>query len=258
VSAHKSETRQSYSKPVHQPAVVGNKDASHAELRLILPETIDPEAVDRPQPITSGSGYSSRLLDVTLALGLIVFLFPVMLLIAMCIKITSKGPVIFAHRRIGKDGKEFNCLKFRTMHHGAEDSLKVLLARDADLRKEWQLTQKLLSDPRVTPLGRLLRNTSLDELPQLFCVLSGDMALVGPRPIVMAELSRYGHYASTYTSVRPGLTGLWQITRTENTSYRRRVATDVLYVRKRTFFLDCRILLATIPALLIGNGTTSC
>ena len=233
--------------------MIGRMDASQAELRLILPE-----ANGHPQPVTKSSGYSSRLLDVPVALGLIVLLLPVMLLIAISIRITGSGPVIFAHRRVGKDGKVFKCFKYRTMRLGAEDSLNALLARDADLRKEWELNQKLLSDPRVTRLGRLLRNTSLDELPQLFNVLWGSMALVGPRPIVTAELSRYGRYASTYTSVRPGLTGLWQVTRNESTSYERRVATDVLYVRKRTFLLDCRILLATIPAVLIGNGTTSC
>jgi lipopolysaccharide/colanic/teichoic acid biosynthesis glycosyltransferase len=136
----------------------------------------------------------------------------------------------------------------------ADRRLARLLAADEEIRREWTSTQKLLCDPRVTRFGGILRNTSLDELPQLLNVLRGDMSLVGPRPIVEEELHRYGHYAQLYTSVRPGLTGLWQVTRNSRTSYRRRVATDVLYVRSRTLSLDFKILLTTIPALLRDNG----
>lgn len=136
----------------------------------------------------------------------------------------------------------------------ADERLEALLSSDDALAREWTATQKLIYDPRVTPLGRFLRNTSLDELPQLFNVLRGEMSLVGPRPIVANEVRRYGRHALTYASVRPGLTGLWQVTRSEATTYRRRVATDVLYVRKRGVRFDLRIMLATIPAVLGGNG----
>jgi lipopolysaccharide/colanic/teichoic acid biosynthesis glycosyltransferase len=168
--------------------------------------------------------------------------------------VLERGPVFFAHRRIGLDGKPFACLKFRTMCVDADRRLARLLATDEELQREWTSKQKLLCDPRVTRFGRILRNTSLDELPQLINVLRGEMSLVGPRPIIAGELLRYGRYARLYTSVRPGLTGLWQVTRTSRTSYRRRVATDVHYVRSRTLAFDFKILLATIPAVLSDNG----
>lgn len=195
-----------------------------------------------------------RLLDIVGSAALLVFLLPVFVVITIAIWLTDRGPAIFAHERIGRDGKPFRCLKFRTMYSGAEERLAALLSDDDALRQEWSETQKLLEDPRVTPIGHFLRNTSLDELPQLFNVLVGEMALVGPRPIVASELSRYGRFAGHYMSVTPGLTGLWQVTRTADTSYRRRVAIDVYYVRHRSLGLDCRILVGTIPAVLGGEG----
>jgi lipopolysaccharide/colanic/teichoic acid biosynthesis glycosyltransferase len=141
------------------------------------------------------------------------------------------------------------------MYVGAEQRLAELLAGDPELCKQWAEDHKLERDPRVTRLGQFLRNSSLDELPQLFNVLNGDMSLVGPRPIVEAELARYGRFAAFYLSVKPGLTGLWQVTGRNHTSYRRRVATDVAYVRSKSIMLDCRILLATIPAVLTGKGS---
>jgi lipopolysaccharide/colanic/teichoic acid biosynthesis glycosyltransferase len=140
------------------------------------------------------------------------------------------------------------------MHSGAECDLSAILASCSDLEREWAQSQKLLQDPRVTPIGQFLRNTSIDELPQLFNVLRGEMSLVGPRPIVADELARYGRHASAYMKVKPGLTGLWQVTRNADTSYRRRVATDVVYVRNRSLALDLRIVFATVPAVLIGGG----
>jgi len=247
--AYSADLQESFVNPAHEPAIVAGGNKSQTERYLILQRE-----ARRGRPINAKTGYSGRLLDVSVSLGLIILLLPVMLLVAITIKIMDPGPVLFAHCRVGKGGKEFRCYKFRTMHHGAEDSLTTLLSRDAALRQEWEQTQKLLTDPRVTRSGRFLRNTCLDELPQLFNVLFGDMALVGPRPIVKEELKRYGPYVSSYLSVRPGLTGLWQITRNEETSYRRRVATDVCYVRKRSLLLDCRILLRTIPAVLNGDG----
>jgi exopolysaccharide production protein ExoY len=225
-------------------------DATLAERHLIL------AVAERPAVATDPwSEFAGRSLDIALSLAMAVILLPVMLLIAVAIAIADPGPVFFAHRRIGRNGRQFNCYKFRTMSVGAEAILNRLLANSPAFRNEWARGQKLVQDPRVTPLGRLLRTTSLDELPQLFNVVIGDMSIVGPRPIITAELSRYGRHAAEYLAVKPGLTGLWQVTRNEDTSYRRRVATDVLYVRNKSLALDCRILLATIPAVLTGRGS---
>lgn len=202
-----------------------------------------------------GESVATRALDIALALVLITLLLPVLGLIATAIAIFDPGPTIFAHRRVGRHGRQFDCYKFRTMRVGAESQLERLLAEAPELRAEWATDQKLFRDPRVTGLGRFLRVTCLDELPQLFNVLAGDMSLVGPRPIVASELSRYRRYASSYLSVKPGLTGLWQVSRCRHTTYQRRVATDVLYVKKKSLALDCRILLATIPAVLKGQGS---
>lgn len=224
-------------------------DATLAERHLIL------AAAERHVVATDPwSEFAGRSLDIALSLAMAVILLPVMLLIAVAIAIADPGPALFAHRRIGRHGRQFNCYKFRTMSVGAEAILNRLLANSPAFRNEWARGQKLVHDPRVTPLGRLLRTTSLDELPQLFNVLIGDMSIVGPRPIITSELARYGRHASDYLAIKPGLTGLWQVTRTEDTTYRRRVATDVLYVRNKSLALDCRILLATIPAVLTGRG----
>lgn len=196
-----------------------------------------------------------RLIDVTLALIMLVAILPVMVLVAFAIISTDFGGLIFAHRRVGKNGNLFKCYKFRTMKVGAENSLKKILFQNPDLRCEWEMNQKLVYDPRVTMLGRFLRASCIDELPQLFNVIGGTMSFVGPRPIVPSELSKYGRYAPSYLRVRPGLTGLWQVTRRDNTTYRRRVATDVLYLRKKSFAFDMKIILATIPAVLAGEGS---
>ena len=221
-----------------------------AESYLIIAADEQPAAAADPW-----SGIAGRSLDIAFSLAFLVTLLPVMLLVAAVIAIANPGPVFFSHRRIGRNGKQFNCYKFRTMSVDAEAHLYRLLSNTPALRNEWAKGQKLVSDPRVTPLGQILRNSCLDELPQLFNVLIGDMSVVGPRPIVLAELPRYGRYASNYLSVKPGLTGLWQVTRDDATSYRRRVATDVAYVRNKSLALDCRILLATIPAVLTGRGS---
>jgi lipopolysaccharide/colanic/teichoic acid biosynthesis glycosyltransferase len=196
----------------------------------------------------------SRIADFIIAAALLAILLPTFAFITAFLLLAEPGPVFFAHRRVGLGGKSFNCLKFRTMCVNADQRLAQVLAKDDTLLREWVSTQKLRCDPRVTRFGQILRNTSLDELPQLFNVLRGEMSLVGPRPIVEDEMRRYGRYAALYISVRPGLTGLWQVTRNTRTSYRRRVATDVLYVKSRTLAFDFKILFATIPAVLLGNG----
>lgn len=197
----------------------------------------------------------SRPLDILLAVVLIAFLAPVLLIVAAAIWICDPGPVVFAHRRVGRDGRSFECLKFRSMCTNAEARLAALLRDDPALRAMWERDHKLPRDPRVTRIGAFLRVTSLDELPQLFNVLRGDMSLVGPRPIVTAEIPKYGRYIRHYCSVRPGLTGLWQVSGRSSTTYRRRVAADVRYARSRSLGLDMRILFATVPAVITGKGS---
>lgn len=197
----------------------------------------------------------ARPLDVVLSLGLLAILAPVLLLVALLIAITDPGPVVFAHRRVGRNGRKFKCLKFRSMYVGAEQRLEAILRDDPELRAIWERDHKLPDDPRITGIGKFLRVTSLDELPQLFNVLRGEMSLVGPRPIVLAEISRYGRYINHYYAVRPGLTGLWQVSGRSSTTYRRRVAADVKYARIRSLKIDMQILAATIPAVVNGRGS---
>ncbi len=210
-----------------------------------------------------GSGASAaqaigpgRILDVVGALLLLALLAPAMVLIGILVFVTDPGPILFSQRRVGRAGKIFDCYKFRSMYVGAEQRLENLLAENEQLRSDWELRQKLPNDPRVSVIGRLLRFTSLDELPQLFNVLRGEMSLVGPRPVVPLELQRYGRFATNYCSVRPGLTGLWQVTGRNLTTYRRRVAADVLYARSKSITLDCKILIATIPVVISGRGAS--
>lgn len=229
-------------------------EASAAEAALILTA---PRAASSSHPTGHAARPPlavSRVLDVIIAGTLCVVLLPVLAFIAIYLKVLERGPVLFAHGRIGLGGKPFACLKFRTMCVNADQVLARLLATDDRIRQEWNSAQKLVHDPRVTRFGRILRHTSLDELPQLINVLRGEMSIVGPRPVIEDELHRYGRHAALYTSVRPGLTGLWQVTRNAQTSYRRRVATDVFYVRHQTIAIYFRILFATVPAVLMGNG----
>jgi undecaprenyl-phosphate galactose phosphotransferase len=166
--------------------------------------------------------------------------------IALKLRLVDKGPVLFAHARVGRDGETFRCLKFRSMVPNAKEALERLLASDPAARAEWERDYKLKDDPRITPFGRLLRRTSLDELPQLINVVRGDMSLVGPRPVVPAELDRYGEARVYYLQVRPGLTGLWQVSGRNDVDYERRVALDAWYVRNWTLWYDVLILLKTL------------
>lgn len=195
-------------------------------------------------------GLLKRLCDIAIALSALIALLPLMVLIAVLIKLTMGGPVIYVHTRVGYRGRLFRCFKFRTMVTNPDEKLAQHLASNSDAAQEWRETQKLRSDPRVTALGRDLRKSSLDELPQLFNVLRGDMSCVGPRPIVVAEIDRYGAYADKYLSARPGLTGLWQVSGRSRLSYEERVRLDCDYVRNWSLGLDLWILWRTIPALL--------
>lgn len=194
-----------------------------------------------------------RMLDVTGAVLLAALFAPLMIAI-ICLLRQNGGTVLFRHRRVGLHGATFECLKFRTMIPDADRALADILDQNPELKNEWLRDQKLKDDPRVTKVGRFLRKTGLDELPQLWNVLRGDMSLVGPRPVVREELIRYGRMATVYTSTRPGLTGLWQVSGRDAVGYRRRVAMDVYYVRNSHLFMDLCILCRTTAVVLTARG----
>lgn len=197
---------------------------------------------------------TKRIIDlVAVVLGGLL-LSPFILLLAAAIRLDSRGPIFFAHRRVGHDGKYFKTWKFRTMVEGAERVLARHLASHPELQAEWQANQKLQNDPRITRVGRFLRKTSLDELPQLFNVLKGDMSLVGPRPIVEAEIEKYDGVYDLYKMVRPGITGYWQVSGRSNTDYAQRVELDSFYVRNWSVWLDVVILIRTVRVVLRGEG----
>lgn len=187
------------------------------------------------------------------ALGMIA-ISPLLLLICICIKLDSPGPILFAHRRIGKDGKAFNCYKFRSMCKDAEARLEKILVEDEEVKEEWGKSFKIKNDLRVTKVGKFLRKTSLDELPQILNVLKGEMSLVGPRPIVGEELVRYGEYVDDYLVVRPGITGMWQVNGRSDTTYDERVRMDSWYVRNWNFWLDIMLLWKTIKTVFKCEG----
>lgn len=200
------------------------------------------------------NGTLKRATDFVIALFALMFLLPVMVPIAIAIRLSDGGPALFKQKRIGRDGREFRCFKFRSMVVDADVRLQKLLAEDASARMEWKATQKLEDDPRITSFGHFLRKSSLDELPQLFNILKGEMSIVGPRPIVRNEVEKYGDYFDHYCQVRPGLTGLWQVSGRSDTSYGERVALDVQYVSDWSYVSDIKIMAMTIPAVLMSDG----
>jgi Undecaprenyl-phosphate galactose phosphotransferase WbaP len=195
-----------------------------------------------------------RFFDVAIGLLLIIFLLPLMAAICIAIKFSSPGPIFYGHRRIGRGGKTFRVWKFRSMFIDAEKMLQECLLRSPELTREWLKDHKLREDPRITPLGRFLRKSSLDELPQIFNVLLGEMSLVGPRPIVSAEVPRYGESFGHYKKVRPGITGLWQVSGRNHTTYCERVALDRKYAQDWSIWLDFYILTRTWKVVLTGDG----
>ena len=196
---------------------------------------------------------TKRVFDLTAAALLLLLLSPFMLLIAMALKLEG-GAVLFAHTRIGKNGKAFRCYKFRSMVNQAEEKLQNLLQQNPQLKEEWDKEHKLKDDPRISALGAFLRRNSLDELPQLFNVLQSQMSLVGPRPIVREELQKYGLEKSYYLMVRPGMTGLWQVSGRNDVDYETRVYLDAWYVKNWSLWYDLAILFKTIKVVLWRNG----
>ena len=193
-------------------------------------------------------------LDQFAALLLLLLLAPLMAVIALLVWRRDGAPVLFGHYRIGQHGRPFRCLKFRSMYLDSEAMLRELLERDPAARAEWARDHKLSDDPRITPIGHFLRRTSLDELPQLFNVLRGEMSLVGPRPITLAELPRYGQVRWHYLSVRPGMTGLWQVSGRNDTTYDERVELDREFVEQHSLRLRLSILLRTLRVVIRGSG----
>jgi len=195
-----------------------------------------------------------RLVDLFLACAILLLVLPLMIACAVAVRCSGSGPVLFRQTRIGRGGRQFECLKFRTMGERADLAIRELVTNSPETFAEWAANQKLMRDPRATPVGAVLRRYCLDELPQLFNVLAGDMSIVGPRPIVDDEVQRYGALFDAYCSVRPGLTGLWQVSGRHSLPYRERVMLDARYARTKSVRLDLLIIVKTIPVILFGQN----
>jgi len=228
---------------------------------VILPiETVAPDrpvTAVRAAPRTASELHFAlwRVFDILGAAAILVAVLPFLVILAVVLYLTDPGPLFFVHRRIGFGGRSFGCLKFRSMKVNGDEILREYLAVSHVARREWAETQKLRDDPRVTRIGLLVRKLSLDEFPQLINVLRGDMSLVGPRPIVEAEVHRYGRFFEHYCLVKPGLTGLWQISGRSETTYSERVELDVEYVSRKSLAFDAWLVIKTVPAVLLARGS---
>ena len=200
------------------------------------------------------SDFLGRAFDVTSAVFALILLLPLLATIYLAVKLSGPGPAIFVQMRVGRDGQLFPCLKFRSMVVDAQQRLERLLAESEQAREEWARDQKLRNDPRITAIGAFLRKSSLDELPQLLNVLCGHMSIVGPRPIVEGEIVRYGDRFAAYCTVRPGLTGLWQVSGRNEVSYDARVRLDARYAHRKSLSYDLSICLRTVSAVLLSRG----
>jgi exopolysaccharide production protein ExoY len=221
-------------------------------LPLAVPEA-DPAPrgrADRPV-----GGITKRSFDIAVALVSLVIMLPLLMILAALVFLQGGGKVLYRHRRIGYAGKTFDCLKFRTMVPHGDQVLARHLAEDPAAAREWAENRKLRHDPRVTSIGRLLRGSSLDELPQLLNVLAGDMSIVGPRPIVAEEIERYGADFEAYKACRPGITGPWQVNGRSNCAYEQRVALDAEYSASWSIVRDCGIILKTTRVVMERTGS---
>lgn len=196
-----------------------------------------------------------RVFDLAFSLLALTFGFPIFILIALGVKLSSKGNIFYSQKRIGRGGKPFQCYKFRTMYRDADRRLLALFEKFPESQKEWLATRKLKKDPRITPFGKFLRKTSLDEIPQFFNVLKGNLSIVGPRPVVQEEVDQfYGMKAYKILSIRPGLTGIWQVSGRNNMTYDQRIQLDERYVDSQNFWLDLILIIKTIPCMILGKG----
>ncbi|MEA4924874.1 MAG: undecaprenyl-phosphate galactose phosphotransferase WbaP [Syntrophomonadaceae bacterium] len=198
--------------------------------------------------------WGKRLFDIVVGSIILIGVLPVLAVIAAAIKLDSPGPVGFSHRRVGHNGNYFNLYKFRSMVANSQELLEDLLRQDPELKEEWEGDFKLKDDPRITRVGRFLRKTSLDELPQIFNVIKGDMSLVGPRPIVEEEIDKFDEYIKEYYMVLPGITGLWAVSGRNDIEYDERVQMETWYVRNWSLWLDISLLFRTIPVVLGKKG----
>ena len=232
------------------------KFPSKKTIKAFLDTSLYPVYAPEKEEILRNIPWWKRPFDIVVSLFCIILFTPIMLLIALAIKLTDGGKVIYSHTRIGYNGKKIKVFKFRSMYMDAEDRLKNILDTDENAKKEWERTFKLKNDPRVTPIGKFLRKTSLDELPQFFNVLKGDMSIVGPRPVVQEELEKfYKDKAIIYKSVKPGVTGYWQVEgRSDIEDYEERVKMDEFYIKNQSFWLDIKIILKTIKVMCTGKG----
>lgn len=207
------------------------------------------------KPVSLTGPIGQRTVDLGLALVLLFICLPIMLLVAAAIYIEDGGPIFYVQPRVGRWGKVFDCLKFRSMGRNADARLYDVLLTDPVARAQWTNNRKLARDPRVTRVGRVIRRQSLDELPQLLNVLKGQMSVVGPRPIMIEEQKLYGRRLAAYVKVRPGITGLWQVSGRGDASFRSRIAMDMVYLRSRRLRSDLKILARTVPAVLSSRGS---
>ena len=213
----------------------------------------EPSSLPAVEIIRNQSRYGrtlKRIGDIIFSFVVLTLGSPIFILIGILVKLSSPGSVFYIQKRVGRNYREFGCIKFRTMYKDADDLLPNLLEKYPLMRKEFEKDFKLRQDPRITKLGRFLRRSSLDELPQFFNVLKGEMSVVGPRPIVSNEIIKYSLFMDEVISVRPGLTGLWQVSGRNNLSYKKRVELDLLYARNRNFILDLEIIILTLGVLL--------
>lgn len=213
-----------------------------AEARRKPPESLLLEALN--------GNFAKRLFDVVFSLTVLIVFSPLYLLLATAIALNSPGPVFYIQKRVGKNFRPFGCIKFRTMVSNADEMLAEMLANSPELRQEFDADYKLRQDPRITAIGKFLRYTSLDEFPQFWNVLMGDMSVIGPRPLVPDELTKYGHHIDKVLTIRPGITGLWQVSGRNDIPYNRRVQIDLYYVNSRNWWLDLFIAIKTIGIIV--------
>ena len=229
---------------------MGFRIAEEGHYRDIRRSELRTESETPPKKKIAGK----RVFDIVVASALVVVTLPLLVGMMLFIRLQDGHRAIFSQVRIGEDGKRFNCYKLRSMVPDAQERLDKLLVNCPKARAQWDAVQKLDPDPRITKIGHFLRKSSIDELPQLFNVIRGDMSLVGPRPIVQSEVERYGSHYSDYCSVKPGITGLWQVQGRSNTSYEERVELDVLYARNQSLLGDIGIFFQTVPAVMLRRG----
>jgi Undecaprenyl-phosphate galactose phosphotransferase WbaP len=211
-----------------------------------------PESRNKFLPLADqGQEFAKRLFDIVFSLSVLVLFSPIYLILALLIALTSPGPIFYVQERVGKNYKHFGCIKFRTMIANADEVLLQMMEKDPNLRQEFADNFKLKQDPRITWIGRFLRITSLDEFPQFWNVLKGDMSVVGPRPLVPEELFMYGRHMNKILTIKPGITGLWQVSGRNDIPYERRIKIDVYYVNSQNFWMDISIILKTIFVVIL-------